>query len=168
MVNYNNIGSTTNTLSRRFSKHKTAFKMFNNVKNKFNRKYTVFEILAFGDSYIELLEMFSCNNRNELHQREGYYIRSLNCVNKDNIVLITKIKYLKEKNNIVLITKIKYLKEKNNIILITKIKYLKEENNIILITKIKYLKEKNNIILITKIKYLKEENKGLNDRQHYL
>jgi hypothetical protein len=56
--------------------------MFNNVKNKFNRKYTVFEILAFGDSYIELLEMFSCNNRNELHQREGYYIRSLNCVNK--------------------------------------------------------------------------------------
>jgi hypothetical protein len=56
--------------------------MFNNVKNKFNTKYTVFEIMAFGDSYIELLEMFSCNNRNELHQREGYYIRSLNCVNK--------------------------------------------------------------------------------------
>jgi len=43
---------------------------------------TSFEILEFVDHQIELLETFPCNSKDELSAREGYYIRTTNCVNK--------------------------------------------------------------------------------------
>jgi hypothetical protein len=47
------------------------------------RKITSFEILKYDDHYIELLENYSCKDKNELSKREGELIRSHkdNCVN---------------------------------------------------------------------------------------
>jgi hypothetical protein len=63
------IGSTTQTLVRRLAKHKcepTSSKL----------------ILQYQDAYIELIELFPCNSKEELNKKEGEHIRANNCVNK--------------------------------------------------------------------------------------
>jgi hypothetical protein len=71
------IGSTKRTLLRRMQEHISEYD---------RKKYccTSKIILDAGNATIELIEVFNCNNRKELHQREGYYIKLyINiCVNK--------------------------------------------------------------------------------------
>lgn len=65
------IGATCQQLSQRMSTHRAT-------TNKTNSKV----ILEFGDAYIELLENYPCNNKEELSKKEGEHIRSRNCCNK--------------------------------------------------------------------------------------
>ena len=69
------IGSTTSPLSTRMVSHRTKFK---------NGIYiTSQEILKHGDAYIELVEDYPCDNKEQLHRREGQVIRATDkCVNK--------------------------------------------------------------------------------------
>lgn len=53
------IGGTTTTLPKRLSKHKK------------DRDCRVRELFDLGDAYIELMELFPCNNKMELDKREG-------------------------------------------------------------------------------------------------
>lgn len=71
------IGSTCNKLCYRFTQHK--------INNKNNNGTSSFEILQFDDAYIELLENFKCESREELNKREGELIRQYKdqCVNKN-------------------------------------------------------------------------------------
>lgn len=64
------IGSTTQTLTKRLSSHK---------RNICNSKL----ILQYPDAYIELIENFPCNSKEELNRKEGEHIRANNCVNKE-------------------------------------------------------------------------------------
>ena len=66
------IGSTINTLAKRFGQHKTNY-------NKCNSKY-LFE--NYTDVRIELIEEYPCNNRMELNKRKGEHIRANDCLNK--------------------------------------------------------------------------------------
>ncbi len=72
------IGSTTRTLHQRMQQH------INGHAKKKERCCTSKIILDAGNATIELIEVFNCNNRKQLLQREGYYIRLyINiCVNK--------------------------------------------------------------------------------------
>jgi len=75
------IGSTTQLLCKRNAKHNGKYKEW----LKGSKYYTTsFEILKYGDSYIELIENCSCNSKEELYKKEGYYIRKFKntCVNK--------------------------------------------------------------------------------------
>jgi len=74
-------GSTVETLSQRMTKHRSNFKQYKNGNIK-TSYVTSFKILDFESSKIELVENYSCNSKEELLQREGYYIRNNNCVNK--------------------------------------------------------------------------------------
>lgn len=71
------VGSTTVPLSRRMVQHRCDY---NNTSG--SRYKTSAEILKLGDAYIELLENYPCNSREELSKKEGEYIRKLDCVNK--------------------------------------------------------------------------------------
>jgi hypothetical protein len=74
------IGSTCEpTLAKRMSGHRGSFKQFQQTGDLPKSSHI---IIQFGDAYIELLENFSCNTRDELHRREGHHIRNNNCVNK--------------------------------------------------------------------------------------
>ena len=72
------IGSTITTLVRRLSRHKTDYK---NWKNGCPHYMTSYELMKYDDMYIELLELYPCNNRLELCRREGELIREKDCVN---------------------------------------------------------------------------------------
>ena len=75
------IGSTIKKyLCDRLSGHRQSYKRFLKDNNK--KCYcSSFEILKNEEYQIILIENYPCNNRDELHSRERYYIELLNCVN---------------------------------------------------------------------------------------
>ena len=75
------IGSTVQKLlSTRLGGHKRKYKQWVNGKCCY---ITSFELLKYEDCYIELLQEYSCENKHQLHKKEGEYIRKMDCVNKN-------------------------------------------------------------------------------------
>ena len=66
------IGSTTQSLCRRFANHKTDYNSYVNNKENYITSYKIIEL---GDSYIELLEEINCDTKTQLEMREGELIR---------------------------------------------------------------------------------------------
>jgi hypothetical protein len=84
IVNYENddvyIGSTTEpTLARRLAKHVGNYREYLNGKFHY---LTSFKVIETGNYDIQLIEKYPCNSKMELHAREGYYIKSVDCINK--------------------------------------------------------------------------------------
>ena len=78
------IGSTTKEfLSQRMVAHRSKYRQW--LKNKMIGELTSFQLFQkYGvyNCYITLIENVNASSRDELLQREKYYIKSLNCVNK--------------------------------------------------------------------------------------
>jgi hypothetical protein len=74
------IGSTVNNLSKRKAHHIADYKSY--LLNK--KKYiTSFKIIEYGgDIDICLLEEYPCDNKEQLHQKERFYIENNLCINK--------------------------------------------------------------------------------------
>lgn len=66
------VGSTVQKLNQRLQGHKQKYKLWKNGKHHF---LTSFEILKYEDAYIELIENYPCNSKEELFIREGEVIR---------------------------------------------------------------------------------------------
>lgn len=66
------IGATCKTLEDRLKKHESHFLDYYIGKHTF---VSSFKILELGDYDIELMQLFPCENRKQLHERESYYIR---------------------------------------------------------------------------------------------
>ena len=96
------LGSTTQLLCRRMSKH--------NMKETCSSKI----IINAGEAYIELLENYPCNNKEELRKREGELIR----LHKDNLVNINIAGRTKEETN-----KLRYERKKDDINKYNKLNY---------------------------------------------
>ena len=92
------IGSTIEPLNKRISQHRASFKRFMNNKGHY---YTSFKLIEHADHYIELYEVYPCENKEQLNKREGEIIRNTcNCVNKyiaGNMVGKTEQEYNKER-----------------------------------------------------------------------
>jgi hypothetical protein len=74
------IGSTIEKyLSNRLKRHRLDYRKFLNGKHRF---ITSFKILENDDYYIELIELFPCNSKDELLVRERYYFDNIECINK--------------------------------------------------------------------------------------
>jgi hypothetical protein len=73
------IGSTTQPLYKRLHRHRLNKK---NYDNGIFHNITSFEILQYDDHYIELLEEYRCDNKQQLEKREGELIRE----HKNNLV----------------------------------------------------------------------------------
>ena len=81
MCKYQN-GSTVESLARRMAKHRNHYKDYNaGGKNRINI-FDVFDEYEVENCKIELIENYPCNNKEELHSREGHYIQNTDCVNK--------------------------------------------------------------------------------------
>ena len=73
------IGSTCRTLKRRLSGHKSDYKRF--LKGDFSNVKS-FDIIKNNDYKIELLENCNIKTKQELLQREKYFIKNNDCLNK--------------------------------------------------------------------------------------
>jgi len=68
-------GSTVDTLGRRMAKHRSKTQCKTQCKFLFD-KYGV------ENCFIELVEKYPCDTKDELTKKEGEYIRSYKCINK--------------------------------------------------------------------------------------
>ena len=79
---YNNgvyIGSTCDTLARRFTGHKSKYQL---EKNKNRNLYQLMNEIGFNRFRIELIEEYPCDDKYQLRQREGYFIREMGTLNQ--------------------------------------------------------------------------------------
>jgi hypothetical protein len=73
------IGSTVQTLEKRFEQHKHDCEQYNLGKSKY---YTSFEVINLGNAKITKIEDYKCNTIDDLQKREAEIIKSSECVNK--------------------------------------------------------------------------------------
>lgn len=74
------VGSTCQPLNKRKGEHVRKYKLY--LYNKYSFT-TSFDIIKLGEYYIELVEEFPCENKEQLLKREGEIIRLMpNCCNK--------------------------------------------------------------------------------------
>ncbi len=77
------IGSTTKQyLSQRFVYHRSNYKSWKNEKYHKITVFDLFEKYGVENCQIFLLELVNVNSKDELLAREGYFIKTLNCVNR--------------------------------------------------------------------------------------
>ena len=83
-VGYNKcyIGSTTESLSRRMSKHRHQYKQHQEGKRSKMNSANIFDEFGVGNCKIELVEYCKCETKDELLRREGEIIKTCECVNK--------------------------------------------------------------------------------------
>jgi hypothetical protein len=79
------IGSTYRPCSYRFSIHKYNYNKY--LQDNTRPYQSPFDVLKYGDCYIEVIENYNSLTRKELEDREKYYIQmySAVCVNRNNL-----------------------------------------------------------------------------------
>ena len=82
-------GSTTKTLNKRITEHKSTCKGWKLGKHNFT---TSFNIIDRGNYSYSLIETVDCEDRKQLEARERYYIENNECVNR-NIPTRTQKEY---------------------------------------------------------------------------
>ena len=88
-------GSTTyKYLSSRMSIHRSDYRNWLESNKNFISVFNLFKTYGLDNCRINLIENYPCDNINEKASREGYYIRSNPCINK-NIPGRTKKEYQK-------------------------------------------------------------------------
>jgi len=76
-------GSTVQTLPTRMSEHKRDYKRWKKTgETRMVASFHMFETYGMEHCSIVLVEEYPCNSRRELHRREGEYILSNECCNK--------------------------------------------------------------------------------------
>ena len=74
------VGSTVQpTLARRVAKYVDSWNCWKKGKTRY---MTSFQILERGQYDITLLELYPCNSKDELTEREKHYIKTTKCINK--------------------------------------------------------------------------------------
>ena len=86
------IGSTCKKLSSRLADHRADYKKYLNGNSHF---VSSFKILENNDFDIILIEKWPCDDKEELHKQERFYIETFECVNK-NIPTRTSKEYYKD------------------------------------------------------------------------
>ena len=77
------IGSTCEpTLARRMASHRRDYSNWKNGKFHYVSSFKIFEKYGVNNCQIFLIEDYPCNNKDQLRQKEGNYIKSMPCVNK--------------------------------------------------------------------------------------
>lgn len=76
------IGSTIQSLSDRFTNHKSNFKRWIDNRATKTSVYDLFIQSGPDNCKIELIENFPCDSRADLERREGEIIKNTKCINK--------------------------------------------------------------------------------------
>lgn len=75
-------GSTVQTLSNRLSGHKRHYTRYQAGNHHTISVFKLFDDYGVENCKIELVELFPCNSKIELLQREGHHIKNNDCVNR--------------------------------------------------------------------------------------
>lgn len=146
------IGSTTQPLSKRMSVHTSP-------KNGSRCKSCI--IIEAGGAYIELIEEFPCENKEQLNRREGEVIRARECVNR-RVEGRTRNEYYHDNHTVILRKAKAYYetkKEANKDAIARRTKAYYETNKEAIATKAKAYYETNKEAIALKAKAYREANR---------
>jgi len=184
------VGSTTRPLlCQRMEQHRSHYKRLKaGVKVSNTSSYTLFDKYGVLNCSIELIEMFSCNTKDELSKKEGEYIRLLNCVNKqipgrtksgwyvdnrDTLLKYQKEHYVVNKETLLKYQKEHYVVNKETILEKHKEYYVANKETILEKHKEYYVANKSIIAEKRKKEYtcicgstLQKNNKSQHERSH--
>lgn len=155
------IGSTCQPLAKRKGEHKRHYNYYLKEKHHY---ITSFELIKYDDCDIVLIEECPCENKDQLHKRERYFIESLDCVNKF-IPARTQKEYC-EVNRAIILDKKKRYYEANKDKMKDKMKEYYEDNKDIVKDRIKKYCEENKDMIKDKKKQYYEANKD-KKKQYY-
>jgi hypothetical protein len=147
------IGSTVNTLCRRMTGHRTVYNCLNNQETS----KILFNKYGIENCKIQLLELWPCDTKEQLHAREAYHIRNNNCVNK-KIPLRTAKEYRQNNKELIAERNKQYIQDNKESIAEHKKNYY-ESNKTIIAEKAKQYREANKEIINEKAKQYRETNK---------
>ena len=160
------IGSTIQNLSKRKAHHIADYKKFIIEKKIYISSFKIIECGGIID--ICLLEEYPCDNKEQLHQRERFYIENNCCVNKNipNRQFNEYIKIWKEKNKDIIKHKLKEYRQKNTDILKQKRKeYVKLNNDTIKQNRKEYYELNKDIIKQKRKEYYELNKHSINERR---
>jgi hypothetical protein len=157
------IGATTQSLAKRFSVHKDASR-----RNFTIQLYKAFQEIGIENFYIELIENCPCNSKNELHAREGFYIRHFDSyINGYNARISGRNgKDYYNENKEIIAEKCKIYREANQEIIRERKKRYCEENKEKISQHNKVWREENKEIIKEKKKAYREANKDILNGKH--
>jgi len=150
------IGSTIETLAKRLFNHKRYYKRWLITKKLYTTSFKIIEKDP-ENCYIELVENYPCNSKNELERREGETIRNTTCVNK-NIAGRTKKEYYNN-NKEIIAEKSKQYYNNNKEQKIEKNKQYNENNKEQIKEYQKQYRQTNKETIVEKAKQSRENNK---------
>lgn len=121
------IGSTTKKyLSQRMDSHRSNYKSWlNGIGTKISA-YDIFDKYGIDNCKIYLLEKVNCKSNDELVAREGFYVKSMTCVNKNIPGRNIKEWYMDNKTRL----KDKYESNKDDILVQRKIYHANNKDKI--------------------------------------
>ncbi len=102
------VGSTCNTLVKRFNQHKS------HSKEEIRIQYPLYKLMAeigFDRFRIELIEAYPCDDKYQLRQREGKYIREISTSNQ--FIAGRTGKEYREDNKNKIIERVKFYNQQN-------------------------------------------------------
>ncbi len=149
-------GSTTQRLVMRLGAHRRNMRNYKNGKYGFMASYTVLEC---PDHRIDLVEDCPCERKDQLHAREGFYIKNNDCVNK-RVERRTQAEY-REANREQIIAKAKEYREANKEKISAQNKKYNESNKEKIKAKKKEYHKANKEKIIAKAKEHYKANKEL-------
>jgi hypothetical protein len=150
------IGSTIQPLSTRKSGHRRHYNAF--LKNPEHFKVSSYAIIQYDDAYIELVEHYPCNSKEELHKREGEIMRETeNCVNK--LIAGRTDREWRDDNKEIISQQRKQFRKENKEILKEKSKKYYADNREALIEKKKQYHQQNRERLTANMQKRYDENR---------
>ena len=138
------IGSTTQSLHKRFADHKR--------KQRSSR-----EVIDCGGAKIELIEYYPCSRKDELNRREGEIQRGRPCVNRC-IAGRTPREY-RQDNRESIAARAKAYREENRESIAARAKAYREENREAIAAHVKAYREENREAIAAQRKAHREENR---------
>jgi hypothetical protein len=144
------IGSTTKTLNERLQKHKYSYSRYLNGKDHNTSVFKLFDKYGLDNFDIILLEEIDFNDKKELTNLEGVYIKNNNCINR-KIEGRTKKEWYNDNINSILEYQKQY-RDNNKI----NIKELKKE----------HYNNNKNIILENQKEYYNKNKVKINNQQN--
>ena len=147
MVNYNNgkiykiedvagnmcyVGSTTKEfLSKRMVNHRSSYTSWKSKQSNKVMVYDIFDAYGVENCRIVLIELYPCLTKDELGRREAYFIRTMDCVNR-NIPCRTMKEYQRENIDNIKLWKKQYYEDNKDARLEQNFEYYKTKKDAII------------------------------------
>ena len=102
------IGSTTESLKKRFERHRSKYPEYLQGGADNTRSYWLFDEFGVENCKILLIKNFPCSSKEELEREEGNVIRESDCINK-KVAGRTRKEHYKDENDYICFQKKIYI-----------------------------------------------------------